>query len=371
MQNKDLRFRNGNFRIMQIADTQEASIVSADTLRLLNAAIEKEKPDLVVFTGDQLKGYSASFKGEKNKDAVINAIRTLLRPLENNSVPFAVTFGNHDGEAFLCNREQFEVYKSSPCCVYDDEFAAINDRGTFCLEIKNAEGEAKALVYLFDTHNKSVDGSYGAVMPYQLDWYRAKRDSYASPLPSFVFQHIPTPEYFDVIKKVRRFSKDCVRAYGSHKNEYYVLDPHNSRVGDFMGESPAAPFVNPGEIDAFLEKKEVKGVFVGHDHNNSFVTDYKGISLCYTQGAGFNVYGPGLDRGVRIIDVSEDGSFDTKQVRLREVCGEEVTKKGKYYFYKYAPTSVSGVATFVKEAAITAAALTAGVKIIKAIAKKK
>ncbi len=371
MQNKDLRFRNGNFRIMQIADTQEASIVSADTLRLLNAAIEKEKPDLVVFTGDQLKGYSASFKGEKNKDAVVNAIRTLLRPLENNSVPFAVTFGNHDGEAFLCNREQFEVYKSSPCCVYDDEFAAINDRGTFCLEIKNGEGEAKALVYLFDTHNKSVDGSFSAVMPYQLDWYRAKRDKYANPLPSFVFQHIPTPEYFDVIKKVRRFSKDCVRAYGSHKNEYYVLDPHNSRVGDFMGESPAAPFVNSGEIDAFLEKKEVRGVFVGHDHNNSFVTDYKGIALCYTQGAGFNVYGPGLDRGVRIIDVSEDGTFDTKQVRFREVCGEEVTKKGKYYFYKYAPTSVSGVVTFVKEAVITAAAVTAGVKIIKAIAKKK
>lgn len=369
MQNIDLRFKNGNFRIMQVADTQESADVSVDTIRLLAAAIEKEKPDLVVFTGDQIKGYSASFRGAKNKDAVINAIKTIIKPIENNEIPFAVTFGNHDGEAYLCNREQFEVYRESDLFVYDDEFAAVNDRGTFCLEVKNESGEAKALVYLFDTHNKSTDGSFSAVMPYQLEWYRAKRDKYASPLPSFVFQHIPTPEYFEVIKKVRRFTKGCVRAYGSHKNEYYVLDPHNSKVGDFMRESPAAPFVNSGEIDAFLEKKEVKGVFVGHDHNNSFVTDYKGIALCYTQGAGFNVYGPGLDRGVRIIDVSEDGTFDTKQVRFREVCGTEVTKKGKYYFYKYAPTSVSGVVTFVKEAAITAAAVTIGVKTIKAIAK--
>ena len=47
MQNKELKFRNGNFRIMQIADTQESAIVSVDTIRFISAALEREKPDLI------------------------------------------------------------------------------------------------------------------------------------------------------------------------------------------------------------------------------------------------------------------------------------------------------------------------------------
>ena len=50
---------------MQIADTQEGKNVSPDTLALINAAIEKEKPDIVVYSGDQIWNY-ASFKGKKD-----------------------------------------------------------------------------------------------------------------------------------------------------------------------------------------------------------------------------------------------------------------------------------------------------------------
>ena len=55
------------FKIMQIADTQETPDVSPDTLSLINSALDREKPDLVIFTGDQIKGYSRKFR----KDHVI------------------------------------------------------------------------------------------------------------------------------------------------------------------------------------------------------------------------------------------------------------------------------------------------------------
>ena len=42
---------------MQITDIQEIPAVSPDTTALLEAAIEAENPDLVVYTGDQIKGY--------------------------------------------------------------------------------------------------------------------------------------------------------------------------------------------------------------------------------------------------------------------------------------------------------------------------
>ncbi len=362
MQNKALDFVKGKFKIMQIADTQEIPAVSHDTIKLISAALDAEKPDLVVFTGDQIKGYSSFFLGEKGKKNVEATIKALIKPIEDREIPFTMTFGNHDGEAALKNSEQFEIYKQSPMFVYADP-AAEDDKGTFCLNISD-----KFLIYLLDTHSKAEGGGYSGINETQLAWYRKTRDSYENPLPSLAFQHIPTPEFFDVIKRVKRFTKGCVRAYGDHKNEFYALDPQSSGLRDFMGESPAAPFKNSGQVDAFLEKGEVLGLFVGHDHNNSFVANYKGIDLGYTQGAGFNVYGPGLKRGVRIFEIEECGKYETRTVTFGELCGKEVKNKAKFAVYTYAPTNVSQVVTAVKEAAVVAGAVAGVAWIIK---KKK
>lgn len=364
MQNTPLNFKNGKFRIMQVADTQEIPSVSPDTIKLICAALDSQKPDLVVFTGDQIKGYSSFFKGKNGKKNVISTLKALIKPLEDRNIPFTMTFGNHDGEAALNNNEQFEIYKQSPMFVYSDA-ASENDKGTFCLNIDN-----KFLVYMFDTHSKAEDGGYSGLNPEQIEWYRNVRDSYETPLPSLAFQHIPTPEFFEVIKPVKRFTKGAVRAYGDHKNEFFILDPHNSGLADFMGESPATPYTNSGEIDAFLEKGEMIGVYAGHDHNNSFVANYKGIDLGYSQGAGFNVYGPGFKRGVRIFDIEENGTYETKTVTFGELCGNEVKNKPKFVVYSYVPTSVDQVVTAVKEIAIVAGAVTGVAAIIKNVRKK-
>ena len=47
-----LTFKNDTFKILQIADTQEGRKVSPDTLALINAALDREEPDLVVYSGD-------------------------------------------------------------------------------------------------------------------------------------------------------------------------------------------------------------------------------------------------------------------------------------------------------------------------------
>ena len=56
MQNRDLRFRDGNFRVLQFADIQEQYRVNPNTLKLMNADLDAAKPDFVVLTGDQIKG---------------------------------------------------------------------------------------------------------------------------------------------------------------------------------------------------------------------------------------------------------------------------------------------------------------------------
>lgn len=91
------------------------------------------------------------------------------------------------------------------------------------------------------------------------------------------------PEFFDVIKKVPKGAKGAVLAYGAHENEYFVLNDETIAEGGFMLESLASPDVNTGEFEAMSEKGDVLGIYVGHDHNNSFVVKYKGVDLGYTQ----------------------------------------------------------------------------------------
>ena len=121
-------------------------------------------------------------------------------------------------------------------------------------------------------------------------------------VPSLVIQHIPVCEIFSLLTRVKRTKKGAVRGFRTHDGEYFVLNKSKVNDNAFMRESPADPQVNTGEFDALKEKGEVKGLFFGHDHNNSFNGLIDGINVGYTQGAGFNVYGPGLDRGVRVID---------------------------------------------------------------------
>ena len=45
-----LTFKNDTFKILQIADTQEGRKVSPDTLALISAALDREEPDLVVYS---------------------------------------------------------------------------------------------------------------------------------------------------------------------------------------------------------------------------------------------------------------------------------------------------------------------------------
>ena len=143
-----------------------------------------------------------------------------------------------------------------------------------------------------------------------------------------------------------------VRAYGAHKNTWYTLDPFNSTLRDFLKETPATSVINSGEIDSFLEKREVKALFCGHDHSISLTADYNGIILGFTQSTGFSAYGPGLFRGARYIDIYSDGSFETNTLTYAELCGKPSEKKMTYVLYDMTPSSVAGTVTFFKETGV-------------------
>lgn len=360
-----LRFNSDHkFKIMQIADTQEIPAVSPDTLSLINNALDREKPDLVIFTGDQIKGYSKKFK--KDPAIIESTIDILVEPIAKRNIPFMVTYGNHDAQCGVDNRGQYKFYARYDNFISGDLRNA-DDVGTADIQIySSTEDKPVFELYIIDSHGKAKDGAgYAPVDKKQIEWYVSRREQLKAEngdyLPSLVFQHIPVPEFFDVIKKVPKGTKGAVPAYGAHENEYFVLNDETIAEGGFMLESPASPDVNTGEFEAMSEKGDVLGIYVGHDHNNSFVVKYKGVDLGYTQGAGFNVYGPGENRGVRIFELDETAprEYKTHTATFKELCGTKIKTPVKEFIYKHAPTSPRAVKPILIKVGIGIAAIVA------------
>ena len=360
-----LRFNSDHkFKIMQIADTQEIPAVSPDTLSLINNALDREKPDLVIFTGDQIKGYSKKFK--KDPAIIESTIDILVEPIAKRNIPFMVTYGNHDAQCGVDNRGQYKFYAKYDNFISGDLRNA-DDVGTADIQIySSTEDKPVFELYIIDSHGKAKDGAgYAPVDKKQIEWYVSRREQLKAEnggyLPSLVFQHIPVPEFFDVIKKVPKGTKGAVPAYGAHENEYFVLNDETIAEGGFMLESPASPDVNTGEFEAMSEKGDVLGIYVGHDHNNSFVVKYKGVDLGYTQGAGFNVYGPGENRGVRIFELDETAprEYKTHTATFKELCGTKIKTPVKEFIYKHAPTSPRAVKPILIKIGIGIAAIAA------------
>ncbi len=337
---------NGKFRILQFADVQECATVSPDTIKLMTLAIEREKPDLIVFTGDQIYGIHPSFYNKSRKEQALRVLKEIIAPCEKAGVPFAVTYGNHDSQVGLKNHEQADVYAESPYNISGVP-RSDTDRGTFRLPLY-ADDRHVFDVYLFDSNGQAPTGEYFPVFEEQLDWFRAEREKACENgeyTKAVAFQHIPCPEFFDVIKRVKFGTKGAVEAFRKHKGEWYVLPEEIANSGGFMHESPATPDRNSGQFSCLLEKGNILALIVGHDHINSFVADHSGMKLIYTQGTGFNVYGPGRKRGARVIDLdlSDLSRFDTHTVTFGELTTDKLSNPLQEFIFTHIPTSMEQV----------------------------
>lgn len=365
---KKLTFnKDKKFKIMQIADVQDTHHTSPDTLNFMRACLEKEKPDLVIFTGDQLKGYGVSFRGGDQKAKVKKAITNIVSVVDDMGIPFTFTFGNHDHQSGGDKAYQRSIYESFDNFVCENEYDGIEGNATFALEIKSSSSDKTALnVFVFDSlSNDKVNGGYEAVTKEQNEWLlncskQIAEKNGGEKIPAIVFQHIPVCEMYNLLEKSSKDDKEAILGNISHR-EYYKLPSELKKDGAFMLENIACPTVNNGQFDAFLEEGNIFAAYFGHDHNNSFIGNYKGIDLGYTQGAGFNVYGPGLDRAVRVFEFDEDDvkNYKTRTVTYRSVLGKRLKRPLKNFIYTNAPSSIDAAKPMIIKGVIAAAVIVA------------
>ncbi len=343
-----LSFKNSKFKIMQIADVQDTDRISPDTLQLIENALEREKPDLVVFSGDQVKGYGINFKTGDAREKIKTAVTKTVTPVVKRNIPFTFCFGNHDEHPDFSKKEQLEFYKGFKNCLAFDDEEEIKGTANHYLTVTGSDKKEKLILYFLDSNGSLSIGGYDSLGENQLDWYRKIRDKKEEEngfcLPGIVFQHIPPVEVFSLLKPVKKNENGAVESYRNFKG-FYKLDFSKVNKDGFMGESPAVPDKDIHELSAFKEKGDVLGVYFGHDHNNSFHGKVDGIDLGYTQGCGFNVYGPGLDRGVRIFvfDENDIENYETYTVTCRDLKDFKPVTPVKDFLYTVSPPSVYDV----------------------------
>ena len=284
--NIKLRFKDGKFKIAQFTDIHwdPSNTRSESVPDSLLAVLEKERPDLVVMTGDIVTGRPAE-----------QGWKSIMAMMQKAGIPYAVTMGNHDPE----NMERdsiFDILATDPLFIGEKGPQELRGCGNYTLPILASNSDnVSALLYCLDSGDysdvESVKG-YAWIKTDQIDWYRNTSKHYTAqnggkPLPALAFFHIATPEYRDI--------NENTNIYGCNKE----------------GSGVGAPDMNSGFLLSCLEMGDVMGMFVGHDHDNDYIGLEHGIALAYGRVSGANAYGD-LPRGARIIELTEgERTFDT------------------------------------------------------------
>ena len=320
--------KDGKFTILNISDIQDGYPINTLTKKYIEDTVDMVKPDLIVLTGDNISGYDVP-----EKEQAELAIREFMEIFEERKIKVAAVFGNHDDEeTALTKKEQLAVYESYDCFVGKKGFC-IDDRvGTYNLPIMKSDNSSYGFNLWFTdsgTYNTENDyGGYACVYKEQIDWYKKtaaklRKANDGQVVPSINFQHIIVPEIYDALKEVKLlwFGR-IIRKKNplNDKTRFYAL-PQDAKGQ--LREYPCPPYYNNGQYDAMLETGDVLATVSGHDHENTFEIDYKGIRIINTPTVGFNAYNDiNVGSRVFVIDENEPESFETYCLTYSDVYPE-------------------------------------------------
>ncbi len=310
-----LQFKpDGKFKIVQFNDTQDDENIDRRTIELMEKVLDDEKPDFVVLNGDVITG------GCDTPVEMKQAINNVAQPMEKRGIKWAITYGNHDEDSTpksgLNEADMLNIYMSYKFNMNQPGPKGITGTGNMNLLIKNSHGKKAAFnLWLLDSGRyapKTIAGQDFSGYPTwdwlrfnQVNWYyetsKSLEQQVGHKVPSLMFIHIPLWEH-----RFMWFASVDGRTDAHHAT---AVEKHGITGERNEDECPGP--INSGMFSAILDRGDVKGVFCGHDHINTYSGNYYGVMLGYGGSTGFGTYGlPGADRnrlrGARVFNLDEN-----------------------------------------------------------------
>lgn len=309
--------KDGKFIILNLSDIQDCYPIKTLSKKYIEDTVDMVKPDLIILTGDNISGYDIP----EEKDAEL-AIREFMDIFEERNIKVAAVFGNHDDEETKSTKEhQLSVYETYDCYIGEKGFCIKDRVGTYNLPVMKSDSSGYGFnLWLTDSGTYNTENEYGGyacVYKKQIEWYKEtaeklKKENGGKVVPSINFQHIIVPEIYDALKQVKILRPGCIirkKNPLSDKTKIYVL-PEGAKGQ--LREYPCPPYYNNGQYDAMLETGDVLATVSGHDHENTFEIDYKGIKIINTPTVGFNAYNDiNVGSRVFVLDENDPENFET------------------------------------------------------------
>ncbi len=321
-----------DFKVLQLTDVHIGGgwmslKKDAMALNAVAAMVTAEKPDLVIITGDI--AYPVPFQAGTFNN--LSSAKVFAALMEKLGVYWTLSFGNHDTEAYSYygrdDISEFYAGDEFKYCLFEEGPEDVDGYGNQVINVKNSDGVITQSLFMFDSHSY-VDGDYlGILWKYdnihenQVEWYKntlntlnaqnnetlkslGKEEN--SHIQSAAFLHIPLTEQKD--------------AWHEYKDAGYK-DTENVKFHfGIAGEGGNIVYSGIHEDNLFetmLELDSTKAIFCGHDHDNNFSIEYKGIRFTYGMSVDYlaypGIYQRGSQRGCTPIVFSPDGSFTCSQ----------------------------------------------------------
>lgn len=329
MEKPILRFSpEGRFRILMVSDFHAGENYNPKLKYGLETLLDHTQPDFVMMAGDQILI-------RETPEAVREYFIDIISPILERRLPWAAIFGNHDRECGIDIREEQKVYESIPGCLGEAGPAEIHGVGNYRIPVLSSGSDDPAFyVWALDSNRymrdwipdfglapdtKFVlpdhfndDSTDGIPLFDQVQWYyngsKDAEKTYGRKIPGVMFMHTPLPEYLQILRN----PEEC-GAVGSLR----------SHIG--------CSEISSGLFLACLERGDIKGIFFGHEHLCDIQGQYCGITMACDAALGYNMSGHDDLRGGRVIDLFEEGTMQTYNVKLMSLLGREAMRDPDYF----------------------------------------
>ena len=323
-----------DFKVIGFTDThldmkKEKSDV---TMEYIIRNVVNEKPDLVVFVGDNITG-GLNWR----------RVRQLARVMEKLGVYWDLVLGNHEGDNFWSDTRprMVRIFASYDHCLIEADKKRTSDgevvwgNGNHVINLANSKGVTRSLYFIdggaymteedmikYDAEFDDKDhNDYDYVKESQIRWYGETVAAIAAAegkmIKSVIFDHIALPEYAIAYNEITGETEPTMNV-----PEYNVKNANGDYI--IMGQRRET-VCNSGHNSGFFAEILKDGstdLFVcGHDHINDYVLSYKGIWLSYNVPSGYSSYnlvttkkGDKLIRGFTRYWFKNDGTFEIEQV---------------------------------------------------------